>query len=133
LHWLNIGDESNLLADNNGLTYASKQSHSMNRPPTPTVLFQRNISLLDEKFQSQLIALSMYLILHPDEKVKLTGSCDAIGDALNNERLAWERAFAVQGFLMAHGTLISQIDIEIALPQYSGKNERDRKVDISFQ
>jgi outer membrane protein OmpA-like peptidoglycan-associated protein len=75
----------------------------------------------------------MYLLLHPEERVRLIGSCDALGDPVSNERLAWERAFAVQAFLMAHGTLISQIDVEIALPKYSEKNERDRKVDIAFQ
>lgn len=128
--WLNIGDESNLLADNNGLTYTPSQSQ---RPFAPTILFQRNISILEERFQNQLIELSMYLLLHPEERVRLIGSCDALGDPVSNERLAWERAFAVQAFLMAHGTLISQIDVEIALPKYSEKNERDRKVDIAFQ
>jgi outer membrane protein OmpA-like peptidoglycan-associated protein len=130
IQWLNIEDESYLLADNNGWTYSNRES---NRPPTPTVFFQKNTSRVEERFQNDLIALSLYLITHPKEKVKLSGSCDALGDALSNERLAWERAFAVQGFLMAHGALMSQIDVEISIPHYSGKNERDRKVDISFE
>jgi hypothetical protein len=130
VQWLKVRDESYLLADNSGLIYAPSDS---NRPSTPTVLFQKNQSSLEEVYQAELIELSLYLLLHPKEKVKLVGSFDAVGDLSSNERLAWERAFSVQSFLMAHGTLLNQIDVEIALPQSGGRNVQDRKVEIVFQ
>ncbi len=130
VQWLKVRDESNLLADNSGLIYAPLDSK---RPSTPTVLFQKNQSFLEEVYQAELMELSLYLLLHPMEKVKLVGSFDAIGDLSSNERLAWERAFSVQSFLMAHGTLLNQIDVEIVLPQSSGRNVQDRKVEIVFQ
>lgn len=130
VQWLKVRDESNLLADNSGLIYAVSKS---NRPSTPTVLFQKNLSSLEEVYQEKLMELSLYLLLHPMEKVKLVGSFDAIGDLSTNERLAWERAFSVQSFLMAHGTLLNQIDVEIAPPLSSGRNIQDRKVEIVFQ
>lgn len=130
VQWLRVNDESDLLADNSGLVYSPNLS---NRPPTPTVLFQKNQSALEEVYSRELMDLSLYLLLHPTEKVKLTGSFDAVGDLAKNERLAWERAFSVQSFLMAHGTLLNQIDVEITNPQNSGANVRDRKVEIAFQ
>lgn len=130
VQWLVVKDESDLLADNSGLVYSPLRS---NRPPTPTVLFQKNQSALEDVYTKELIELSMYLLLHPMEKVKLMGSYDAAGDLASNERLAWERAFSVQSFLMAHGTLLNQIDVEITIPQSSGINVRDRKVEIAFQ
>lgn len=130
VQWLKVRDESYLLADNSGWIYAPSDS---NRPSTPTVLFQNNQSSLEDAYQEELMELSLYLLLHPMEKVKLVGSFDAIGDLSSNERLAWERAFSVQSFLMAHGTLLNQIDVEIVLPQSSGRNVQDRKVEIVFQ
>jgi outer membrane protein OmpA-like peptidoglycan-associated protein len=130
VQWLMVKDESDLLADNSGLVYSPLPS---NRPPTPTVLFQKNQSALEDVYTKELIELSMYLLLHPMEKVKLMGSYDAVGDLASNERLAWERAFSVQSFLMAHGTLLNQIDVEITIPLSSGMNVKDRKVEIAFQ
>ncbi len=130
VQWLKVNDESNLLADNDGLIFSPNSSK---RPPTPTVLFQKNQSVLDDVYQEQLIELSLYLLIHPEEKVKLVGSFDLAGDLVSNERLAWERAFSVQSFLMAHGTLLNQIDVEIEIPQSQGINVKDRKVEIAFQ
>ncbi|MEN9333326.1 MAG: hypothetical protein RLY35_506 [Bacteroidota bacterium] len=130
INWLKVKDESLLLADNGGGLLLSPPA---TRPEALPVLFRKNESTLEESYHQGLSELGFYLLMHPTERLKLIGSCDASGDALSNERLAWERAFMVQAFLMAHGALLHQIDVEIHLPQRNGENVRDRKVDIVFQ
>ncbi len=130
LNWLKVDDESLLLADNGGGVLSQNVTI---RPDANPVLFGRNESTLEETYHQALTQLGFYLLMNPAERVKLIGSCDVSGDALSNERLAWERAFVVQAFLMAHGALSNQIEVEIHLPQRNGANVRDRKVDIVFQ
>jgi outer membrane protein OmpA-like peptidoglycan-associated protein len=72
-------------------------------------------------------------MLHDDREVWIRGSADATGNILVNEKLAWERAWKVQNFLLAHGVLVSQMNVEILDPQFSGKEDSERKVSLSIQ
>ncbi len=77
--------------------------------------------------------MAFYLMLHDDVEVWIRGSADATGNILVNEKLAWERAWKVQNFLLAHGVLIRQMNVEIIDPQFSSSQERERKVSLSIR
>lgn len=128
IQWWNEPDQSHLLATSDPTVYMPVELVD-----STAVYFDSGSSEISETGQKELLQMAIYLMLHDDREVWIRGSADATGNILVNEKLAWERAWKVQNFLLAHGVLVSQMNVEILDPQFSGKEDSERKVSLSIQ
>ena len=68
-------------------------------------------SLLNDDAKKSLSTISDYLLLHPNQRVKIEGHTCEIGSREYNIALGWRRADAVKDFLINQGVLASQIEV----------------------
>ncbi len=128
IQWWNEPDQSHLLASSDPTVFMPVELVD-----STDVYFEKGSSDISEIGQKELLQMAFYLMLHDDREVWITGSADATGNILANEKLAWERAWKVQNFLLAHGVLVRQMNVEIVDPTFSTDQERERKVSLSIR
>lgn len=128
IQWWNEPDQSHLLATSDPTVYVP-----IELVDSTEVYFETGSSEISEVGQKELLQMAFYLMLNDEREVWIRGSADATGNVLINEKLAWERAWKVQNFLLAHGVLVGQMNVEIVDPQFSSDQERERKVSLSIR
>ncbi|MEY2938295.1 MAG: hypothetical protein RL062_884 [Bacteroidota bacterium] len=128
LQWWKDNDQSQLLASNEPVFIPE-----VNISDSTEIFFDNGSALINEKAQHELMQLAFYLLLHGDKEVWIVGSADAKGNYGDNEKLAWERAWKVQNFLLAHGVLVDQMNVDIADPIKSRSKEGERKVSLAIR
>ncbi len=128
LHWWKDNDQSSLLASNDPLMIPEVIISD-----STEIYFESGSAFISEKAQHELMQLAFYLLMNGDKEVWIVGSADAKGNFSDNEKLAWERAWKVQNFLLAHGVLVDQMNVDIADPVKSRMISQERKVSLAIR
>lgn len=128
IQWWNEQDQSHLLASADKQVFVAVESVD-----STEVFFETGSSEISEMGQKELLQMAFYLMLNDDREVWIRGSADPTGNVLLNEKLAWERAWKVQNFLLAHGVLVGQMNVEIIDPLLTSSQDLERKVSLSIR
>jgi peptidoglycan-associated lipoprotein len=85
-------------------------------------------------------AQAIYLVAHPDAKIRLEGNTDQRGSREYNIALGWRRAKTVSKLLQLQGVAPSQIDMvsygeekPVALGHDEGSYRLNRRVNLEYQ
>ena len=128
IQWWNEPDQSQLLASSDPVVLMPEELVD-----STEIFFEIGSSEISDKGQKELLQMAFYLMLNSEREVWIRGSTDPTGNLLLNEKLAWERAWKVQNFLLAHGVLVAQMNVDIINPVGASMQEKERKVSLMIR
>lgn len=128
IQWWNEPDQSQLLASSDPVVLMPEELVD-----STEIFFEIGSSEISDKGQKELLQMAFYLMLNSEREVWIRGSTDPTGNLLLNEKLAWERAWKVQNFLLAHGVLVAQMNVDIINPVSASIQEKERKVSLMIR
>ena len=138
---VNIGASSPSNARNASPTTAADPIPALTSfaaPTASTILFSQGDYTLTTEARQTLDALAAWLAAHPEEKVKLTGHTDNVGDERRNLALSENRAIVAANYLLHHGAQDHQVTfrgVGGGQPAHSNEKEEtkrlNRRVEIS--
>jgi outer membrane protein OmpA-like peptidoglycan-associated protein len=91
---------------------AKPHPDSLKRFVPKNVLFEQSKAVILETSKPELDRLAAYLMRHPEQKVRIEGHTDNIGDPASNLSLSKKRAQSVARYLTAKGVATSRITTE---------------------